>query len=89
MQNKKFGALSSSANPQELSETVSSILKMIGYFLGTLATLKGVDANISDEQIEQLTNAIVLIISSGFAIYQSGTLVMGFVRRLIAKFLGE
>ena len=82
---KKFGAFSSSTNPQELSLTVTSILKIVGLLIGSIASAKGVDVMISNEQLDQVAQAVIVIITAGATILQSGELILGIVRKVLAR----
>lgn len=82
---RKFGAFSSSANPQELSLTVTSIVKILGLLIGSVASAKGVDVMISNEQLDQVAQAVIVIITAGATILQFGELVFGIVRKALAR----
>lgn len=83
---RKFGAFSSSANPQELSLTVTSIVKILGLLIGSISSAKGVDVMISNEQLDQVAQAVIVIITAGATILQSGELILGIVRKVLARF---
>ena len=82
---RKFGALSSSVNPQELSLTVVSVVKMIGLLIGSYASAKGIDAVITDQQLELIAQTVVAIITAGLTIVQSGDLLLGIFRKIASR----
>lgn len=85
---KKFGALSSSTNPQELSQTVTSALKIFGYIIGFIGTMKGVNFVMPEGEMEALSNAVVAIIAAYYALREAGDFIFGFGRRFITWLLG-
>lgn len=78
---KKFGAFSSSNNPQEFSKTLEGILKVLGYIGAYFATSQGIDLAITDINVEATVQAFNLLITCGMAIHQLGEVVFGFVRK--------
>ena len=82
---RKFGAFSSSVNPQELSLTVVSVVKMIGLLIGSYASAKGIDAVITEPQLELIAQAVIAIITAGLTIVQSGDLLLGIFRKIVAR----
>jgi len=82
---KKFGAFTSSTNSQELSLTITSIVKIAGLLIGSYASIKGVDAVITEPQLELISTAIITIATAVLTIIQSGELVFGIVRKALAK----
>lgn len=86
IENRKFGALSSSEDPQKFSETIASVLKIVGYLVSAYASISGTNVLIDDAQMQALTQAFIAIASAGMIIYQSGQFIFGFVRKLALKF---
>jgi len=76
MNERKYGALSSSVNPQELSLTVTSVAKVIiGVLVGFgVFTTTGADTTLTQ---------IPVIVSAGYATWQSGEALWGAVRKII------
>lgn len=85
MENKKYGSFSSVDDPQKLSESVGSFIKIIGTIIGAWLAMKGSHVVIGNEAIEQTTNAFTVIITSGFAIWNSAQLIFGLFRKIVAK----
>lgn len=83
---KKFGAFSSSDNPQELSLTVSSVVKLVAIALSAIGAYKGVDLTISDGELQQVTDALLALVVAGFSIQQSCNLLLGIFKKFTAKF---
>jgi hypothetical protein len=76
MENKKFGVLSSSVNPQELSLTVQAVARAvisIGVSFGIF------EATGADSAVEQ----IGLTVTTGYAAWQFLEAVWGGVRKII------
>lgn len=82
---KKFGVFSSSANPQELSLTVKSIVKIVGLVIGSYASLQGIDGVITDEQLSQIADAVIVIVTASLTIVQSGDFLLGVARKVFAR----
>jgi hypothetical protein len=79
---KKFGFLSSSVDPQQLSLTVESAVKLIGVLIGGYATLTHMNGFIFGQvELQAISDAIVVIITSALAIYQSSQLIFGLFRK--------
>lgn len=76
---RKFGALSSSVNPQELSLTITSVVKTI---VGILVAFGTFEATQADTVIEQ----IPVIVSAGYATWQGAEAIWGAIRKVIVKF---
>lgn len=76
MNERKYGALSSSVNPQELSLTVTSIAKVIiGMLVGFgVFTTTGADTTLTQ---------IPVIVSAGYATWQAAEALWGAVRKVI------
>ena len=83
--NRKFGAFSSSVNPEEVSLTIESVIKLIGLIVGGFLAMKGSGAVINDELIKQTTDAFTVIAVSGMAVWQSANFLFGLFRKLVAR----
>lgn len=83
---KKFGMFSSSVNPQEFSKSWEAGLKIIGTIAGVLVTLPTVNQFISQIEIQTVINSLTVAGGAIVAIYQSGELIFGIVRKVIQKF---
>lgn len=84
-QYKKFGAFTSSANPEEFSLTIASAIKIIGSIVGGMLSLKGINFSIDDNQVKALADAFTIIATSSVAIWHAGNVVYGFIRKLSFK----
>lgn len=86
MNNRKFGSLSSSINPQELSLTVESIGKVLGSLLILYASIKGIDPKTVTEWYQPLVAQAGVVISSTYGAYNAILAFWGLVRKGIAYF---
>ena len=77
--NRKFGALSSSVNPQELSLSVTAAVRLILSVLVSFGVFSATGANTVIEQVPVLVGA-------GYAAFQAIELIWGVIRKLIVKF---
>ena len=73
---RKFGALSSSVNPQELSLTVTAVARVIIGVLVSFGVMQVTGANTTLEQIP-------VIVSAGYATWQGAEALWGAVRKII------
>jgi len=83
MDNRKFGALSSSVNPQELAATVTGVIKAVGgmvVFFG-FSSLTG-DINTLAEQMGQ-------VVTLGYAFYGASETAFGLVRKIVVAVFGK
>lgn len=76
MQEKRFGALSSSTNPQELSLTVTSLAQLI---ISVLVATGVMTATGADTVLEQ----VPVIVATGYATFQGCLVLWGAVRKVI------
>lgn len=76
---RKYGAFSSSVNPQELSLTVTSIAKVVIGMLVSFGFFTTTGANTTLEQIP-------VIVSAGYATWQGAEALWGAVRKIIVAF---
>lgn len=83
--NRKYGAFSSVDNPEKLSETVASLVKLVGLVIGAYATMKGTHIAITNDMLQQSTDALVVVITSGMAIWNSSNFLFGLFRKLVVK----
>lgn len=81
----KYGNFSSIDNPEKLSESVASFVKIVGVIIGAIGTVKGSHIVIDSEIIQQTTDALIVVITSGFAIWQSAQFLFGIFRKIVAK----
>ena len=75
----KFGALSSSVNPQELSLTVVSFIRLVTALLVTFGLVTAVGMDTVLEQIP-------VIVSAGYAAWQGLETIWGAIRKVIVAF---
>jgi hypothetical protein len=78
MSEKRFGALSSSEDPQKLSLTITSTVQLIIGALVSFGLLSTVGADTILEQVP-------IIVSAGFATYQGCLALYGAVRKIIVS----
>lgn len=76
---RKYGALSSSVNPQELSLTVQSAARLL---IGLLGAFGVVTVTGADTFLEQ----IPAIVAASYAAWQALEVLWGLVRKIIAAF---
>lgn len=86
MNERKFGALSSSVNPQELSLTVSSISKVLIGLVGWFAVSKGLDPAAAQTQLQAIVDIMAQAVPLCFTLFNSLQTVWGLVRKLITYF---
>lgn len=76
MENKRYGSLSSSVNPQELSLTVTSSAQMMVSLAVAFGWLTATGA-------ESILEQIPVIVATGYATYQGCLVLYGAVRKVI------
>lgn len=79
MSEKRFGALSSSVDPQKLASTVEGVLKAVG---GALVFF-GLS---SVTEINTLVGQVGTLISLGFSIYGVSESIFGILRKIVVRF---
>lgn len=79
MEHKKFGAFSSSTNPQELSLTITSFAQLI---ISVLVAAGVMTATGADTTLEQ----VPVIVSTGYATYQGCLVLWGAFRKILVAF---
>lgn len=79
---KRFGALSSVKNPQELSLTVQSGIKLLVSVLLSLGIFTTTQADTVLEQIP-------VIVTAGLATWEAVNMAWGAIRKVIYKFYPE
>lgn len=79
MVNRKYGALSSSVNPQELSLSVSAGAKLVLGLLVTIGAVTQVDGN-------TIIEAIPAAVAGGYSVWQFLELSWGLTRKVIVWF---
>ena len=83
MNNKVYGVFSSSADPTQISLTVSSFVTGVGAILGTLAALNIIPVVISTADLQQVSTVLTASIGAGFTIYQGGQFFYGLFRKIL------
>ena len=78
---KKFGALSSSADPAKLSLTVESITKVILGAVAIFAVSKGMDITTATTQAQAILDLVMQSVTIGFTLYHSILTVYGLMRK--------
>lgn len=76
MENKRYGSLSSSVDPQELSLTVTSSAQMMVSLAVAFGWLTATGA-------ESIIEQIPVIVATGYATYQGCMVLWGAVRKVI------
>lgn len=74
--NKRFGALSSSANPQELAATVTGIIKALGGFLVFLGV-----SSVAGE-IDTLADQVSTLVTLGITFWGIAESAFGILRKI-------
>lgn len=77
--NPKYGALSSSVDPSQLSKTVESAIKIVG---GGLVLL-GV---VSNTEIQALIGQVGTVVPAVYVIWNFAEMVFGLLRKVVAHF---
>lgn len=89
MTNKRFGALTSSVDPNKLAATVSGVLKVVGSLVAFLALTGLINAADSMElvkQLETLLTATVAFVTAAYGTYGAAQAVFGTVRKILIHF---
>lgn len=76
MENKRFGALSSSVDGSKLSETVESVLKVIGGILITFGVF-------STPDLSALLGQVGVIVPAAYSLWNAGNVVFGIFRKIV------
>lgn len=79
---KKFGALSSSVNPEELSLTITSAVRLVLAILVSFGILQTTGADTVLEQIP-------VMVSAGYATWQGVEVLWGASRKIIVAMNNE
>jgi hypothetical protein len=80
---KKYGALSSSVDPAQLSLTVESASKVIIGLIGTLVAYKGIDSIAVTTQLQAIVDIGITLIPVAFTTWHSLQLIWGAWRKLL------
>lgn len=83
---RRFGALSSSVDPNELSLTVVSIGKVLIGIAGFFAVSKGLDPAAAQTQVQAIIDLTAQSIPLSFALWHACNGLWGAVRKLLAYF---
>lgn len=84
--NKKFGVFTSSVDPSQISLTVESVVRIIGLMVGGYGAIKGSHVVIDNTVIQQTTDALVAVITSGIVVWQSANLLFGLFRKVVTAY---
>lgn len=76
---KRFGALSSSVDPSQLSKSVESIIKIVGGLL----VIAGVASN---GEIQALVGQVGQLVPAVYVLWNFAELAFGLLRKLVVKF---
>ena len=83
MDNRKYGALSSSSDPQQFSETWAGVFKTVGVLVSLFLAQKGVDATVANASIEETVNGLTLVGGLLIAVWQASNALLGAVKKII------
>lgn len=86
MQNKKYGVLSSSINPQELSTTVQAAARVIAGALVFFGVLNVADSTTLLTQVPQIITAVATLVPLGYSLWNSGEVIFGIFRKALVAF---
>jgi hypothetical protein len=75
---KKFGALTSSANPQEMAKTVEGLMKAVAGALLFFGVASVTEAN-------TLTSNIGNLVTLGFSFYGAAESAFGIIRKIVVR----
>ena len=81
--NRRFGALSSSVDPQNLSLTVESAVKFILGLVPLYATSQGLDVASATTQVQAIINVGTQAVAAAFSLYSAIMVGYGLVRKFI------
>lgn len=82
----KYGILSSSINPEELSLTVTSAGKVVIGLIGTYAAYKGLDSTAITSQLQLIVAEVVTVIPLGYATWQALKVAEGAFQKVLVYF---
>ena len=83
MNERKFGSLTSSVNPNELSASVSGVIKT----LGALAIFFGYSTITGD--VNSLADQIGVVVSLGVAFWGAAETAFGLLRKVLVTFTAK
>jgi hypothetical protein len=76
--NRKFGAISSSANPQEIAATVQGLMKVVGGVLVTFGYTSVIE-------VDTLVEQVGVMVLAGFAFWGAAETVFGLIRKAVVR----
>lgn len=83
---KRFGALSSSVNPQQLGTTVQSVARMIAGLLVFGGILSATDYTTLLSHVSTVVTTILTIIPLVYSAYHASEAIFGILRKGIVQF---
>lgn len=75
--------VSSSTDPEKISLTVESFVKLVALIVGGWATVTGNGVVVSDTVVNQTVDGFTIIITSGLAIWQAALMLWGIFRKFV------
>lgn len=87
--NRRFGALSSSVDPTQLSLTVESTGKILAGLIGWAAVAKGLDPATAQTQFQLIIDMGAQGIPIAFTLWNSMLVVWGAARKLLVLFFAR
>lgn len=81
----KYGVLSSSVNPQELSLTVEAFMKSISFIAVYLFASKGLPVDQAQALYSQIISLVVQMIPAIISVWFAGQSLFGLFRKLVVK----
>jgi hypothetical protein len=86
---RKFGALTSSVNPNELSLTISSISQVLIGIGAWFAVSKGLDPAAAQTNLQAIFDVAAQIIPMVYTLYHSMQTAWGLLRKAYVFFFGD
>jgi uncharacterized integral membrane protein len=86
---KRYGAASSSVDPQQLSLTIQSGAKTVIGIVGVIAALAGLPPKEAADTTTTVVDAIAAAVPAAYAAYHAVEAVYGLVRKIIVAMFGS
>lgn len=82
---KRFGALSSSVNPEELSTTVTSVMKVLAGIAVAGGVLTVADSTTLLQAVPQIITQAAALVPVVYSIWNTAEVVFGIVRKIVVR----
>ncbi len=86
---RKFGALTSSTNPNELSLTISSFSQVVIGLAGWFAVSKGLDPAQATTNLQAIVDVAAQIVPLAYTLYHSLQTAWGVIRKAYVFFFAR